>query len=137
MVDNAILEDVQLDKEEDDAGSRYAKMFEGLCREVEERDLTGVEKSKFIDDYFNLKSKEIEDELRKKELKDQPQKKELKDDGKKKKGDEEKKGGERVEKVEGGKEKTGEEKDSTEPSSKRFVMKMLGARWYSRAWCAH
>jgi hypothetical protein len=132
-----LLEDVQLDEEEDDAGSRYTKMFEGLCREVQERDLTGVEKSKFIDDYFNFKSKEIEDELRKKEFKDLPRKKELEDDGKEKKGNEEEKGGERVENEDGGKEKGGEEKDGHESASKRFVMKMLGARWFSRAWCAH
>ncbi len=54
-----LLEDVQLDKDEEDAGFIFAKFYEGLCREVKDRGLEGEEKRRFIDEYFPRQEQEF------------------------------------------------------------------------------
>ncbi|KAK1833415.1 hypothetical protein QBC39DRAFT_401229 [Podospora conica] len=82
-----LLEDVQLDKDEEQAGLAFAAFYEDLCREIKDQALEGQEKGRFINEYFPRRIKDLD--------------------------------------------------ESALAAAKPFAMKMLGARWYSRAWCAH
>ncbi|KAK4038626.1 hypothetical protein C8A01DRAFT_37395 [Parachaetomium inaequale] len=82
-----LLEDVQLDKDEEQAGLAFAGFYEDLCREVKDKGLEGQEKGRFVNDYFPSRIKDLD--------------------------------------------------EGTLAAAKPFAIKMLGARWYSRAWCAH
>ena len=77
-----VLEDVQLTKTEEAMGLKYAELYENMCLEVRQRQISGAEKKSFINSYWHVDP-------------------------------------------------------SDEPAVVEFAMKMLGARWYSRAWCAH
>ncbi len=86
-----LMEDVQLNKDEEEAGVAYAASYEDLSRQVRECDLEGAEKSQFIDEYFPRREQELRDAGNHQVL------------------------------------------AAVEP----FAIKMLSARWYTRAWCAH
>ncbi|KAL2135132.1 hypothetical protein VTI74DRAFT_9725 [Chaetomium olivicolor] len=86
-----LLEDIQLDKAEEEAGLAYAGFYADLCREIKDAGLEGVAKGRFLDEYFPRREKELREDNQ----------------------------GQVLESV------------------KTFAMKILGARWLSRAWCAH
>lgn len=86
-----LLEDVQLEIDEEEAGLAYAGFYEDLCRDIKEGGLEGEEKSRFIDEYFPRRAE--------------------------------------------GFRNSG--KGHILAAAKPFAKKILGARWYSRAWCAH
>ncbi|KAG7284577.1 hypothetical protein NEMBOFW57_010955 [Staphylotrichum longicolle] len=86
-----LLEDVQLQKSEEEAGLVYAQFYEDMCREVKDGGLEGAEKGRFVDEYFPRKAQELRDS----------------------------------------------ERGHILAAVKSFAMKMMGARWYSRGWCAH
>ncbi|KAK5653812.1 hypothetical protein OQA88_7970 [Cercophora sp. LCS_1] len=52
-----LFEDVQLTKEESDAGVAYAAFYEDLCGQVTDRNLEGKERSDFIYSYFPAQEK--------------------------------------------------------------------------------
>lgn len=83
-----LLEDIQLTKEEDEAGLVYAGFYADLGREVMEKNLEGQAKGAFIEGYFPNREKAA----------DSP---------------------------------------SLQKDGYDFARKLLGARWFSRAWCAH
>jgi len=85
-----LLEDVQLDKEDEDAGRSYLKVFEDMCQEVNEKRLTGQAKNEFIQGYLDIREQDMKVERQDRRLK-----------------------------------------------ATKFVVRMLSARWYSRAWCCH
>jgi hypothetical protein len=86
-----LLEDVQLDENEEAAALAYAQFYEDLCCEVMERNLEGMEKKRFVDEYFPRRAEKL--------------------------------------RVSG--------KGHILAAGKPFAKKILGARWYGRAWCAH
>jgi Heterokaryon incompatibility protein (HET) len=79
-----LLEDVQLSKAQEAVGLEYAMLYESMCLEMRGKQLSGAEKSSFVDAYWRLNVPDI-----------------------------------------------------PTATAMEFIMKMLGARWYSRAWCAH
>ena len=54
-----LLEDVQLDKDEEEAGLTFARFYDGLCRELKNRGLEREEKSRFIHEYFPCREQEF------------------------------------------------------------------------------
>ncbi|KAK4153782.1 heterokaryon incompatibility protein-domain-containing protein [Chaetomidium leptoderma] len=86
-----LLEDVQLKKDEEEAGLAYKGFYADLCREVKDAGLEGEEKSQFIDEYFPRREQNLRNN----------------------------------------------NKGHILAAAPTFALKVLGARWYSRGWCAH
>lgn len=86
-----LLEDIQLDQEEQEAGLAYAAFYADLSREIHELGLEGEEKRSFFQGYFPRRENQYQLD----------------------------------------------NKGHILAAAKPFAMKLLGARWFSRAWCAH
>ncbi|KAI9776245.1 MAG: hypothetical protein M1839_000478 [Geoglossum umbratile] len=76
------LEDVQLDKKEEEVGLKYASMYETMCLAIRKTQPSESEKTKMVEELFKHDHHDLDDTV-------------------------------------------------------EFLLKMLNARWYSRAWCAH
>ncbi|KAK3897916.1 heterokaryon incompatibility protein-domain-containing protein [Staphylotrichum tortipilum] len=59
-----LLEDIQLTKDEEEAGLAYRGFYEDLVHEVEERGLRGDEKGQFVDQYFPKREQQLRDDGR-------------------------------------------------------------------------
>lgn len=86
-----LLEDVQLSREEEEAGLAYSEFYKDLMNQVREDGLVEPYKSKFIEEYFPKREKLFHDEG----------------------------------------------KGHVLAAAKPFVIKLLSARCFTRAWCAH
>ncbi|KAK4446954.1 hypothetical protein QBC34DRAFT_355891 [Podospora aff. communis PSN243] len=57
-----LFEDIELTKEEGDAGVTYAAFYRDLCDQVSDRNLEGKERSDFINSYFPSREKEYREQ---------------------------------------------------------------------------
>jgi hypothetical protein len=119
-----LLEDVQLDDGEQFAANRYRQMFERLSKLAEGK--TMDEKDIIIKEFVKPEMLKIAEEVNERDRmlsfnsdmnrsEPRPAYSEVSETG----------------------NVSWHTTANTGPSYKRFMMKMLGARWYSRAWCAH
>lgn len=84
-----LLEDVQLTREEEEAGQAYAGFYEAMCIKVREEKLDDAAKAAFVESYMH----------------DQ--------------------------------ENAALDREALARNIRLFIVRMLGARWFQRAWCAH
>lgn len=84
-----LLEDIQLTKEEEDAGLTYAGFYADMCRIVRDQKFKGSEVAAFSESFFP------------------------------------------------GQEELLQDKEKTTKAIQLFIENLLGARWFSRGWCAH
>ncbi|KXJ93530.1 heterokaryon incompatibility protein-domain-containing protein [Microdochium bolleyi] len=102
-----LLEDVQLSMEEASAGTLYAQWFQDLCAAVTERELEGAEKSKFVKAYMFGRDQDYIENAVVAEPADRRQAAFI------------------------------AAFSRLVVGRRDFATRVLAARWFSRAWCAH